>query len=88
MMYALIYDEHEPSEIAKKVLSVHETRAEAEKALEDRQHSLKRRVWDCNARIVWVEKQVRKGEFIPRNSFSTWRPGEEIPEGELGTDSE
>jgi len=88
MMYALIYDEHEPNEKVKEVLSVHGTRVEAEKALEDRQHGLKRRVWDCNARIVWVEGEVRKGEFIPRNSFSTWRPGEEIPEGELGTDSE
>jgi hypothetical protein len=87
-MYALIYDEHGPSEITKEVLSVHETRAEAEKALEKRQHRLKRRVWECYARIVWVEEKVGKGEFIPRNSFFTWRPGEEIPEGELGTDTE
>lgn len=87
-MYAVIYDEHEPSEKTKEVLSVHETRAEAEKALEDRQYKLKRRVWECNGRIVWVEEKVRKGEFIPRNSFSTWAPGEEIPEGELGTDTE
>lgn len=87
-MYALIYDEHEPNEIAKEVLSVHETREEAEKALEERQNTLERRVWDCNARIVWVEGEVRKGDFIPRNSFSTWRPGEKIPEGELSIDSE
>jgi len=53
-MYALIYEEHEPSEITKEVLSVHKTRAEAEKALEKRQHRLKRRVWECYARIVWI----------------------------------
>ncbi|HDZ24414.1 MAG: hypothetical protein DRN37_05520 [Thermoplasmata archaeon] len=87
-MYAVIYDEHEPNEIAKEVLSVHRTRKGAEKALEERQKSLERRVWDCNARIVWVEGEVRKGDFIPRSSFSTWRPGEKIPEGELCIDSE
>lgn len=87
-MYVLIYDEHEPNELAKEVLSVHRTRKGAEKALEERQKGLERRVWDCNARIVWVERKTRKGDFIPRNSFSTWRPGEKIPEGELGIDIE
>jgi hypothetical protein len=87
-MYVLIYDEHEPNELTKEVLSVHETREEAEKALEERQKGLERRVWDCNARIVWCEGEVCKGDSLHRNSFSTWRPGERIPEGELCIDSE
>jgi hypothetical protein len=87
-MYVLIYDEHKPNEITKEVLSVHQTRKEAEEALEKRQKNLERRVWDCNARIVWVDEEVRKGEFIARDSFSTWRPGEEIPDGELYSDGD
>ncbi|MFZ0450642.1 MAG: hypothetical protein WAL98_15490 [Desulfatiglandaceae bacterium] len=87
-MYALIYDEREPNKKAKEVFSVHETREEAEKALEERQKTLERRVWECHTRIVWVDGTAKKGDFISTSSFSTWRPGEKIPEGELYTDGD
>ena len=87
-MYALIYDEHRPERKEKEVFSVHETREEAEKALEERQKTLERRVWECNTRIVWVDGKVKKGDHIPTSSFATWRPGEKIPEGELYTDGD
>ena len=87
-MYALIYDEYKPGKKTKEVLSVHRTRKGAEKALMERQKDLSRRVWECNTRIVWVEGRVRKGDHISITSFSTWRPGEKIPEGELSIDAE
>ena len=46
-MYALIYDEFDPSEREKKVISVHKTRGTAEKTLEKRQRKLGKRVWEC-----------------------------------------
>jgi hypothetical protein len=39
-MYALIYDEFDPAKREKKVISVHKTRAAAEKALKKRQRKL------------------------------------------------
>lgn len=87
-MYALIYDEHKPDQRTKEVISVHSTREAAEKALEERQKMLGRRVWECYTRIVWVEEEVKPGDRIPPSSFSTWRPGEKIPEGELYSDSD
>ena len=81
-MYALIYDEFDPAKREKRVVSVHKTRATAEKALTKRQHKLDKRVWDCNTRIVWVYDQVHNGDIITPNSFDTWAPGEKIPEGD------
>ncbi len=81
-MYALIYDEFDPVKREKRVVSVHKTRATAEKALTKRQHKLGKRVWDCNTRIVWVYDRVHKGENITAKSFDTWAPGEKIPEGD------
>ncbi len=78
-MYALIYDEYDPSKRQKKVISVHKARETAEKALKKRQRKLGKRVWECKTRIVWVHAQVRPGDTITANSFDTWAPGEEIP---------
>ena len=87
-MYALIYDEFEPSMREKKVVSVHKTRETAEKALKKRQKKLGRRVWECNTRIVWVYDQVRSGDTITPDCFDTWGPGEIIPGIELEPDTD
>ena len=83
IMYALIYDEFEPSKREKEVISVHKARGTAEKALEKRQHRLGKRVWECNTRIVWVYDRVHEGDTISPNSFDTWAPGEKIPKGNI-----
>ena len=87
-MYVLIYDEHDPRKPLKQVLSVHRNRANAEKALEKRMRLLNKRVWECGARIVWTEKPIRSNDWIRSGEFSTWRPGEDIPYGELYGDSD
>ena len=87
-MYALVYDEYRPGEKAVKIISLHSTREEAEKALERRQKELGKRVWECNTRIVWTEKEVKPGEMIPLSAVHTWRPGEKVPEGELYSDGD
>jgi hypothetical protein len=87
-MYALIYDEFEPTERQKKVISVHKTRKTAEKALDKRQHDFGKRVWECNTRIVWVYKKVFQGDNITSDSFDTWAPGEKIPEGDRVPDGD
>jgi hypothetical protein len=87
-MYALIYDEHQLDEPKKKVISVHDSRPAAEAALEKRKAELGRKVWECNTRIVWVEKSVAAGDNVLPGEFDTWRPGETIPEGELRSDSD
>ena len=81
-MYALIYDESDPAKREKRVISVHKTRATAEKALIKRQHKLGKKVWECNTRIVWVYDQVHNGDTITPNSFDAWAPAEKIPEGD------
>ncbi|MCP4721966.1 MAG: hypothetical protein GY860_21100 [Desulfobacteraceae bacterium] len=82
-MYALIYDDHSLDESYKKVISVDGTREESEKVLEQRQKELGKRVWECNTRIVWTDKAVAPGDMLKTDEFVTWRPGEDIPEGEL-----
>ncbi len=82
-MYALIYDDHSLDESNKKVISVDGTREESEKVLEQRQKDLGKRVWECNTRIVWTDKAVAAGETLKTDEFVTWKPGEDIPEGEL-----
>ena len=81
-MYALIYDEFSPEKREKKVISVHKTRMNAEKALKKRQKELGKRVWDCNTRIVWLKSRCSKGDQITPDFFETWAPGEQIPEGD------
>jgi len=78
-MYALIYDQFDPLEREKTVLSVHRTRTTAEKALKVRQLKLGKRVWECNTRIVWVYEPVHAGDKLTPRYFDTWAPGEKIP---------
>jgi hypothetical protein len=87
-MYALIYDDHSLDQSEKKVISVHETRQESETALSLRQKSLGKKVYDCNTRVVWTDKDVSSDDVLNIKDFSTWRPGEDIPEGELHSDSD
>ena len=87
-MYALIYDEHILGESQKKVISVHGTRDESDKALLQRQNDLGRRVYECNTRIVWTDKAVAADAMLDIGEFVTWRAGEDIPEGELNSDSD
>ena len=87
-MYALIFDENDPNRPMKEVLSVHKSRETAEKALKQRMKRLGKRVWECQARIVWTEQRVRPKDLVSPTDFSTWRPGEKIPVGERYTDSD
>ena len=87
-MYALIYDESDPAQREKKVISRHKTRETAEKALKKRQRKLDRRVWDCHTRIVWVDGRIHKGERITPNFFDTWAPGEKTPQGDRVPDGD
>ena len=87
-MYALIYDEHDLAKPRKKVISVHESRETAESALEKRKEELGRKVWECNTRIVWIEGSVSSGDLVKPGEYSTWRPGEKLPEGEIYSDTD
>ncbi|MBC2717955.1 MAG: hypothetical protein HF978_21880, partial [Desulfobacteraceae bacterium] len=55
---------------------------------EKRKEELGRKVWECNTRIVWVERELAAGDFVGPGEYDTWRPGEEIPEGEIHADSD
>ena len=87
-MFVLIYDEHDLTKNQKPVISVHRSRETAEKALENRMKKLKKRVWECDTRIVWVDGKVRPGDYLTSTQFSTWRPGEKIPAGETHSDTD
>jgi len=87
-MYALIYDEHRLERPQKKVLSVHETREDSEEALEKRKEELGKKVWECNTRIVWIEKEISSGDYVGPGEYETWREGEKIPEGEVFSDTD
>jgi len=87
-MYAMIYDETDPNKPMKQVISVHKSRTAAEKALDKRMKTLGKRVWECDARIVWTDKKVRVDDLINPKDFATWRPGEKIPEGERFSDAD
>ncbi len=87
-MYALIYDEHDLANAKKKVLSVHKTRETAENALEKRKKKLGRSVQECNTRIVWIEKTIKAGENVQPGEYDTWRSGENVPHGEMYSDTD
>mgnify|MGYP006291186429 FL=1 len=87
-MYALIYDENDPARPMKEVLSVHRSRETAEKALAKRMRKLGKRVWECNTRIVWMDRPVHPKDLVRPKDFATWRPGEKIPVGERYMDSD
>ncbi len=87
-MYALIYDEHNLGESQKKVISVHGTRDECDEALSRRQNDLGKSVYECNTRVVWTDKAVATDDLLDIHEFVTWRADEDIPEGELNSDSD
>jgi len=87
-MYALIYDDHKLNQSQKKVISVHETREEADKSLSKRQNDLGKRVYECNTRIVWTDKVVATDDVLDTSDFITWRSDEDIPEGELNSNED
>jgi len=87
-MYALIFDEFDPAQRQKRVISVHKTRRTAETALKKRQHRLGKKVWECNTRIVWVHELVRRGDTITPSSFDTWAPDEKVPQGDRVPDGD
>jgi hypothetical protein len=87
-MYALIYDEHNLQKPLKKVISVHNNRQDANDAPEKRKKTLGKKVWECNTRIVWTEKEVAGGDLVGPAEYGAWRPGEAIPEGEIRADSD
>lgn len=87
-MYAVIYDEYDPSEPMKRVLSVHRRRDTAERALVRRMRGLGRRVWECRSRVVWVNGMARANDWLAPSTFTTWRPGERIPWGETHSDTD
>ena len=87
-MYALIWDEHKLDKPLKKVISIHKSRHEADIALENRRKELRKKVWECHTRIVWVKKEILGGDYVGPGEYETWRTGEKIPEGELYSDSD
>lgn len=87
-MYALIYDGHRFERPQKKVISVHETREDTEMVLEKRKEELGKKVWECHTRIIWTEKDIRSGDLAGPFEYDAWRPGEEIPVGEVYGDSD
>ena len=87
-MFALIYDTHELDKPLKRVISIHDTRETAERALTERMARLGKTVEECDTRIVWLHEQVKPGDKIPEKIFSTFRPGEPIPYGETHSDTD
>jgi hypothetical protein len=87
-MYALIYDEHDPANVKKDVLSIHETRETAENALEERKKEMGKSIQECNTHIVWIEKTVNAGDNVKPGEYDTWRSGEEVPHGEMYSDTD
>jgi hypothetical protein len=88
-MYALIYDEYNLQMKQKRIISIHKTRENADKALNKRLKKMGKKVWECNTRIVWVKgNRFKKGEQITPVDFETWGPNDKIPAGEYSTDSD
>ena len=82
-MFALIYDTHDLDKPFKMVLSVHKSRETAERALQKRMVRLGKKVTDCDTRVVWLKEKVKPGFGVTEKAFSTWRPGETIPYGDV-----
>ena len=87
-MFALIYDTHDLDKPLKRVISVHKSRENAESALEERKKRLGKTVEECDTRIVWVKRKVRREDVVIDKDFSTWKPGEKIPYGETHSDTD
>jgi hypothetical protein len=87
-MFALIYDTHELDKPQKRVISVHQSRENAENALEERKKRLGKTVEECDTRIVWVKRKVQREDVVIDQDFLTWKPGEKIPYGETHSDTD
>ena len=87
-MYALIYAESDLTKEREKVISVHRKRETAEVALEKRKRKLGRKVWECNTRIVWIDGSIKTGDPVMPGQYSSWRPGEKVPHGEMYSDTD
>ncbi len=57
-------------------------------ALEDRKKELGKKVQECNTRIVWIEEDVKAGGYVSSGQYANWRPGENIPHGEMHSDTD
>ena len=88
-MYALIYDEHDLSEAKKFVLSLHSTRENAENALEERKKELGKKVYRNATLVLFGSKKTMKaGGYVSSGQYANWRPGENIPHGEMYSDTD
>jgi hypothetical protein len=43
---------------------------------------------ECDTRIVWVDRKLKRGDFVIDKNLSTWKPGEKIPWGEAHSDTD
>ena len=87
IMYALIYDEFDPTKREKKIVSVHKSRKTAEKVQEKRRKKLGLGFLEDHTRIVWVDDRIHTGDTITPDRFDTLSPDEEILEREYDLDS-
>jgi hypothetical protein len=87
-MFALINDTYDLESSRKKVISVHKSRATAEKALERRKKQLGKTTLECETRIVWIDQKIASGDMVTDRDFSTWKPEEAIPWGETHSDTD
>ena len=51
-------------------------------------HLLGKTVTDCDTRIVWVNRMVKRGDFVIEKDFVLWKPDEKIPYGETHSDTD
>jgi hypothetical protein len=74
IMYALIYDEFDPTKREKKIVSVHKTRKTAEKVQAKRRKKPGLGFLEDHTRIVWVEDRVRQtySRFLSKTIFSSF----------------
>ncbi len=71
-MYALIFKDISQNKIEKKVISVHASRKDSERALKKRQAEFGKDTWVCRTRIVWTDKAVQPGDIIGENDRLVW----------------
>ena len=87
IMFALIYDEFDPTKREKPIISVHKSRKTAEKVQSKRRKKLGLGFLEDHTRIVWLEDRVCTGDTITPDRFDTLSPDEEILEREYDLDS-
>lgn len=72
-MYALIHREEYPNTSKKRVISIHASRKDSERALRKRQQALGKDQWACKTKIVWTDKAIQPGDIITENERLVWR---------------